>query len=349
LIPIKKGLYEDVIWENYFAPGLGAHRRDLLPLVSFYRSPLTHREITRRMRKQKSQAVLDTSGFDFVVFQKPSPVRVSPGTIKIIRCHDLVPLLRFDTQPASRQLMRDFSVALAQCVEDSYFACVSEATRDELLAFYPGIAGKVFVIPNSVTLSASGHGTKTPVHAPESYFLAVGTIEPRKNYGRLLDAFRAYRLTQPHPSRLVLVGNPGWRNEKELSEIARAIKEGWLEWHKDVSPERLIDLYRGAYALVCCSMHEGFGIPPIEAASLGVPSVLSDLAVFRTHFGDAAEYFDPYDPASMAHALARLNPARRTELQAMVRQKARLFGPEQELALWQGHFSRLREDKSAKH
>jgi len=349
LIPIRKGSYDDVIWENYFAPGLGAHSRSLLPLTAFYRSPLTRRESTRRLRRRRRSAQLDASAFDFVIFQNPSPIRVSSGAIKIIRCHDLVPLLRFDTQPISRHLIRDFHTVLSQCVKDSFFACVSESTRDELVSFYPDATDRAFVIPNSVTLPAgrAGTGAGTPAPSTVGYFLAVGTIEPRKNYCRLLDAFRTFRLAQPDSPRLLLVGNTGWRNEKELREIKLAVEEGWLEWHKEVSPDRLVEFYRGASALICASVHEGFGIPPIEAAAIGTPSVLSDLTVFRTHFGDDAEYFDPYDPASMVQALARLTPTRSAQLRARVGQTAQRFGSERELALWQDLFARLAQRKSA--
>jgi glycosyltransferase involved in cell wall biosynthesis len=76
-------------------------------------------------------------------------------------------------------------------------------------------------------------------------------------------------------------------------------------------------------------------MPPLEAAALGTPCVLSDLRVFRDHFGHAAEYFDPYDPDSLARALIRMTPARRADLAPAARTRALNYGPDNEAAQWQ--------------
>jgi glycosyltransferase involved in cell wall biosynthesis len=345
LIPFERGLFDEVIWENYFAPGLPASCRASLGRLRFYRTSLTRREIALRRTLRLVPARLDTTGFDFAIFQNPSPVLVSPGTVKIIRCHDLVPLFRFDTQPLESSLIGDYYHALKPCAKDSHFVCVSESTRDELISFDPALESRSSVIPNSLALpprAASG----TEAGAGGNYFLAVGTIEPRKNYIRLLDAFRIYRRLTPDPRPLVLVANPGWRNENELREIKLATREGWLTWIKGVSPDRLVDLYAEAHALVGASVHEGFGYPPLEAAAQGTPSVVADLKVFRGHFGDAAEYFDPYDPTSIAQALARMDAARRAELADKVRRAAQQFHADTELELWQQLFTRLDPQKT---
>jgi glycosyltransferase involved in cell wall biosynthesis len=340
LIPFERGYFDDVIWENYFASGLPASCREALGRLRFHRTPLTRREIARYQRPGRPSACLDTTGFDFVIFQNPSLIRVSPGTVKIIRCHDLVPLFRFDTQPPEPHLIAAYYNVLNACATDSHFVCVSESTRDELLSFRPALESRSSVIPNS--LAAPPHPVTRPAATTGGgYFLAVGTIEPRKNYGRLLDAFRIYRRMVPNPRPLLLVANPGWRDRGDLREIKLAVGESWLTWLKGVSPDRLADLYADAHALVSASVHEGFGFPPLEAAALGTPSVLSDLKVFRGHFGEAAEYFDPYDPASMAQALARMDAARRAQLAGQVRETARRFHADAELRLWRELFARL--------
>ena len=345
LIPFERGLFDEAIWENYFAPGLPASCRESLGRLRFYRTPLTRREIIWRQRAGVASARLDTSGFDFAIFQNPSPVRVSPGTVKIIRCHDLVPLFRFDTQPPDAYLIGDYYRALEVCVKDSHFACVSGSTRDELLSFCPALESRASVIPNSLALP-SRVAARPDAAGTGGYFLAVGTIEPRKNYSRLLDAFRMYRRLAPDPRPLLLVANPGWRNESDLREIKLAAREGWLTWLKGVSPDRLADLYADAHALVSASVHEGFGYPPLEAAAQGTPSVLADLKVYRGHFGDAAEYFDPYDPTSLAQALARLDAGRRAALVGQVRDAARRFHADAERDLWHALFARLAPRKA---
>jgi glycosyltransferase involved in cell wall biosynthesis len=346
IIPFERGIFDAVIWENYFAPSLPASARTLFDRARMFRTPLTRREIIFRQRAGLVPARLETRGFDFAVFQNPSLVRVSRGTTKIIRCHDVVPLLRFDTQPADPHLIHDYYQALDESAKDSHFVCVSESTRDEMISFRPELAPRTSVIPNSLPVAPAE--TARPAGSslnPGGYFLAVGTIEPRKNYSRLLDGFRHYRHLAANPRPLVLVANSGWRSDVELREIRTGMREGWLTWLKGVSPERLADLYAGAHGLVAASVHEGFGYPPLEAAVHGVPSVVSDLKVFRSHLGDAAEYFDPYDSTSLADALLRLGDERRQELSPRALKAAQRFHPDVELAQWRELFDRLRAEK----
>ena len=335
LIRFTDHIWSEIFWEYYFAPGFPSELRHEVKKIPFYRSPLTRPEATLVARHGFPVASLDTRGIDVIIFQNPTPIRVSRGTIKIVRCHDLVPLLRFDTQPQALHLIRDFRLALSHCVRDSHFACVSEATRDALLELHPEVRDRSSVIPNSIAVA---DWNDTPLAAPthgDPYFLAVGTVEPRKNYRRLLRAFRIHRDTKPLVGKLVLVGGKGWRNKGEIRDIEQAVEEGWLTWHKQVEPHILAGLYRNAHALVGASVDEGFGMPPLEAAALGTPSVLADLRVFRSHLGDMAEYFDPYDTDSIAAALARMTAVRRAELASAARIRAQRFSPENEAALWQ--------------
>jgi glycosyltransferase involved in cell wall biosynthesis len=341
LIPFETGFFDEVIWENYFAPGLPASGRAALARLRFYRTPLARRECIFRQRAGLPPARLDTAGFDFAIFQNPSLVRVRRGTIKIIRCHDVVPLFRFDTQPADPHLIVDYYRALDESARDSHFVCVSESTREELISFRPELAPRCSVISNSLALQPR----TTDSTAAGGYFLAVGTIEPRKNYARLLDGFRIYRRLAAEPRPLVIVANPGWRGDADQHEIKLAVRDGWLTWHKGVSPDRLADLYADAHGLVAASVHEGFGYPPLEAAVHGTPAVLSNLKVFRSHFGDAAEYFEPHDPTSLAQALRRLDGPRRAELSPRVRKLAQCFHPDVELEHWRELFTRLTAER----
>ena len=334
LIKFTSGNWSEIFWEYYFAPGFPPSLREEVKEIPFYRSPLTRPEATLTCRHRFPLVRLDTRGFEVVIFQNPTPIRVSPGTVKVIRCHDLVPLLRFDTQPQDTDLIRDFKLALAHCARDSHFACVSEASRDALLDLYPKIRNRTSVIPNSIPVAEWADAQQPVPEMPHPFFLTVGTIEPRKNYVRLLRGFRTHLATGPAVAHLVLVGGKGWRNADEVKEIEEAEEAGWLTWHEKVDLHDLVKLYRGAYAFISSSVDEGFGMPPLEAGALGTPSLLSDLPVFRAHFGLAAEYFDPYNPDSLAAALKRLTPERRSVLALEAHEKALRFGPENEAAGW---------------
>jgi glycosyltransferase involved in cell wall biosynthesis len=132
------------------------------------------------------------------------------------------------------------------------------------------------------------------------YVLAVGSANPTKNLAALVEAFG--RL--PHQDlRLVLVGGTNsavFANVPALREDVRVLRTG------PISDGQLKSLYANALAFVFPSLYEGFGLPPLEAMSLGCPVVASNAASIPEVCGDAAVYFDPASVTDMAAAIARI-------------------------------------------
>jgi glycosyltransferase involved in cell wall biosynthesis len=121
----------------------------------------------------------------------------------------------------------------------------------------------------------------------------VGDAEPRKNLPLLLDAYALYRRGHDDARELVLAGSasaaaPGVRVESRPG------------------PDRLAELYAGAIALVHPSLHEGFGLTPLEAMSLGTPVVAVRSAAVLEVCADAARYVDPHDSVGLADVMAEL-------------------------------------------
>ncbi len=134
-----------------------------------------------------------------------------------------------------------------------------------------------------------------PLHAP--YFVMLGTIEPRKNHWLLLHVWRQLieRLGAAAP-RLVIIGQRGWECENvvDLLERCDALK-GFVVEHPGCSDAELASWLRHSRALLFPSFAEGYGMPLVEAMSLGVPAIASDLPAFREIAGDIPEYVDPLD------------------------------------------------------
>jgi glycosyltransferase involved in cell wall biosynthesis len=123
----------------------------------------------------------------------------------------------------------------------------------------------------------------------------VGTIEPRKNLGRLLDAFEdlhAERLTDG----LVIVGRRGWLTADFFAQLERSPARDAVIFPGYVPDPDLPAIYAGAQALVFPSLYEGFGLPVLEAMACGTPVVASRASSIPEVGGDAARYFDPRDP-----------------------------------------------------
>lgn len=123
------------------------------------------------------------------------------------------------------------------------------------------------------------------------YFVAVGTIEPRKNYPLLIQVWQrlADRPTLP---RLYVVGNRGWA-DPATSDLLDATKG--IRVLSGLSDGAVAALLQGATALLFPSFAEGYGLPPVEAAALGTPVIASHLPVIREVMGDYPVYLDPTD------------------------------------------------------
>ena len=148
------------------------------------------------------------------------------------------------------------------------------------------------------------------------YILALGTIEPRKNHLRLLDAWR--RLAEPRPM-LVILGKPGWECDATVRDIEAAVRTGEAVWQRTAGDAEVFRYLAHALLLAYPSRLEGFGFPPLEAAALGTPVLAGDTPALREVLDDAAWFCDPEDNDSIAAALERLlmDP----ELQAGLRQR----------------------------
>lgn len=178
------------------------------------------------------------------------------------------------------------------------------------------------------------------------FVLMVSTIEPRKNHQRLLEAWEAFRDRVDRDLKLVFVGHIGWDYQSLLDGCERWIEQGGLFMLHSVPAEALRVLYRHAVVTVCPSVGEGFDFSGAEAMRCGGVVAASDIAVHREVYGDAADYFDPYDTASLVAAMQRLiadtdAPARREALRAAGAEQSARYLPERIVPQWEAFLRRL--------
>jgi glycosyltransferase involved in cell wall biosynthesis len=139
----------------------------------------------------------------------------------------------------------------------------------------------------------------------QSYFVILGTIEPRKNHALLLQLWRELieRLGDSAP-KLVVIGRRGWECEQVVDLLDRSPMLRGRVLHKPrCNDGELSTWLRHARALLFPSFAEGFGMPLVEALSLGVPVIASDLAVFREIAGFIPDYLNPHDGLGWQHAI----------------------------------------------
>jgi glycosyltransferase involved in cell wall biosynthesis len=162
---------------------------------------------------------------------------------------------------------------------------------------------------------------------PERFILHVGTLEPRKNLVRLLEAFALIRRRSAGRCGLVLVGQRGWKDDEIFATAERLALGDDVRFLGYVSPETLVSLYNLATVAAFPSLYEGFGLPAVESMSCGTPVVTTTRGSLGEVAGDAAEFVEPTDVESIAEGLWRVldDPARQIELRLKGFQRAALF------------------------
>ena len=249
------------------------------------------------------------------------------GTPNVYTVHDLIPL----THPSLTSIDgRRFRRIITEIVRHAaHVVTVSDHARRDLIRLLGLPADRVTTTFQPVLLPEGL--ASAPPRARTGHFLFCGTIEPRKNIARLIAAHAASGTSVP----LILAGPDGWRAAEELAgqpvQALDAASPGALGpgvWrasylHRDV----LLELLRGARALLFPTLAEGFGLPVAEAMALGVPVLTAAGGAAEEIAGGAALLVDPLDVRDMATGIATLanDAARRGALAAAGTRRAGVF------------------------
>jgi glycosyltransferase involved in cell wall biosynthesis len=291
------------------------------PLALRAPPPLWHAQVARDANR-RCDVFLSTNSY------------ITPRFLRIpsaIVVYDLVAFTAFDA--AHRRARLNERVTLVPALRRAArVICISDATRAELVHRFPWAAPKTTVVslgagePFGRTLSASAVAAvrdRYGLHRP--FVLALGTLEPRKNLPRLIEAFAALPPAIRDGHELVLAGATGWgvrRTRRAIERhqpMVRAL--GW------VPDDDLAALYQACAAFCYPSLQEGFGLPVLEAMRSGAVVVAAGVPSLREVGGDAAMYVDPTDTAAISAGLqAALDPnGRRAEIARRARERAAKF------------------------
>jgi alpha-1,3-rhamnosyl/mannosyltransferase len=136
------------------------------------------------------------------------------------------------------------------------------------------------------------------------FFLFIGTLQPRKNVERLIDAFSLLPTDIQQTYPLVIVGRSGWSAEKTEEKLKKLIDKGVAHWLGYISFADKVALLQTASALVFPSLYEGFGLPVLEAFASRLPVITSTVSSLPEVAGDAAYLVDPLDIEALSHAMS---------------------------------------------
>jgi glycosyltransferase involved in cell wall biosynthesis len=175
-----------------------------------------------------------------------------------------------------------------------------------------------------------------PVKGP--YFVFLSTIEPRKNHWLLLHVWRhIIKDLGPAAPRLVVIGQRGWECENAVDMLERCepLREMVIE-RAGCSDAELVNYLHHAQALLFPSFTEGYGMPLVEALSLGVPVIASDLPVFAEIAADVPDYIDPLDGRRWREVIEAYSTPQSGPRSAQLERIRRFSVP-----AWSGHFARV--------
>ncbi len=214
-----------------------------------------------------------------------------------------------------------------------FIIAISRSTRDHFLRIFPHYPPERIAVVYPASRFSGGGAERIDRPAafdrltPGRFWLSVGTLEPRKNHRRLLEAYALLKRRHPGTPPLVLAGAHGWLMEgfdkvaENLGINHDIITVGYVE------DRALRWLYQNCMALCYPSLFEGFGLPVLEAMTLGAPVIVSNASSLPEIVGDDAPLVDPSSAESIASAMAELqeNPDRRETIRRRLQQRATLF------------------------
>ena len=298
---------------------------------------------------------------DIMHWTYPLAIRV-PKAKNIYTLHDLVPLrLPYTTLDNKRHYFRLIRHLTKKA---DHIVTVSEASKKDIIDLFGVSEDRITNTYQAVDIPSiyrdkAISDVKNELAGTfgldyKKYFLFFGAIEPKKNVGRLIEAYLASGATDP----LIIVGKKAWKSDEELSLIADNDHVRYLLTNGNITEKRfrvmqidyaslplLVSLIRGAKALLFPSLYEGFGLPALEAMSLGTPVLTSNTASMPEVVGDAALQIDPYDTRALVEGIRALDSdadlrGRLTEAGPI---RAQEFSPERYQARLSKLYSKVKE------
>lgn len=246
---------------------------------------------------------------DRACYHEPNMIPRPFGGVTVSTFQDLAWHRHPEVHPVER--LRWIERHLPRALEQTRRIITTSAfTRHEIVSVLGVDPARIDVVPLGVDgrFHPRGPDETAPVLAqrslsPGGYLLSVGTVEPRKNLGRLLRAYANLPSALAERFPLVVVGASGWLNSPELASMEALERAGRLRYLGYVDEAELPVLYAGARAFAYPSLYEGFGLPPLEAMASGTPVLCSAGTAMAEVVEGCGLQVDPLDEGAIAEAL----------------------------------------------
>lgn len=249
--------------------------------------------------------------YDLLYYSQFHNYRLRSHQAQIIRVHDLFPI----TNPEWFRFRSRVSFKLAvknNLKQNSFYLCNSKSTANKFLVQFPTVRKERVYIEECGVDTQDKIPCSSCLACNESYLnnflnrklvVAIGTLEPRKNYSFLLKSWERYQSELDSKFTLMLIGNYGWK----VNYLRHKLKnpQANIVWLQGICDYRVDQILRMAHAYICTSYNEGFGMPALEAASLGIPLILPRLSVFLDKYTNVF-FYEQNNIADLTNILTKL-------------------------------------------
>ena len=280
--------FADVRFFSYYA-------RILKLKIGLNRKLLNLSILTFGIRKTTGNAVKG-------IFYQPQVSSIAPGegiSRWIIRIHDIFPITnpKWFTLKSRILFRKNFSFIVNN---GANVLCSSAFTKNEILKIYPEMENRIQIYPcvprilDNLKCNVCGGCKYLARQKLDTFLLAVGTVEPRKNYGELIDFWKD-RKEFNYFDELVIVGAAGWKSILTRLKFLRNTRAG-ISWLGKACDGSLMELYRRCSVYISPSLSEGFNLPALEVRYyFRKPMILSDIPVHRELHNDSAFFFNNFN------------------------------------------------------
>lgn len=308
----------EILWERFFSQSVDPSLTQLILRQRYFGAAVTQGALYAAGLGIAPTPHISLPETDIFLSQRYFPGELTGDAKLAIRYHDSIPVTHPQTISNRAVASRIHRNTVKRNAANGFFICNSQTTRSTLLRFHPELSERAFVVHCSIpayfypdkdeawrallpprSTSSLGQGG---INDFDSYFLCVGTVEPRKNYATILEAWDELSAKLPQ-TRLLIVGSEGWGAKRERVQLERMVASGSTVLLTGLTPGELRKLYSSALAVITASFEEGFSYSGAEAMQCGTCVLASDIACHREIYGDAPVYFDPHESGSLYRAM----------------------------------------------
>jgi glycosyltransferase involved in cell wall biosynthesis len=251
------------------------------------------------------------------------------NSLRVMTIHDLTFIKYPQYSPA---IVKTYTARIKRCLAwTDLIITMTENTKRDIIHYLDFPAEKISVIPLASRYSETSYSSNCDFNFPHPYLLFVGTLEPRKNIENIVLAFNHLKKNYSIPHHLVLIGKKGWKYNKILRTISNSPYQNYIHHLDYLADDLVVKFYENTTAFIYPSHYEGFGLPVLEAMTLGTPVITSSTSSLPEVVGDAAVTVNPQDYLELATEIYRVisQPNLQEELRDKGKSRAKLFSWEQ--------------------